>query len=779
MATAVQEEEQEVLGKHPTTRRSPVVTLTLLAMACTLCPSGAFGLSFASIVRQTKVPTWNRNQSSLLGVQSTKVSFIRQYAQRYRDGYCSRITGTAAQSISSTFQSSKHGHGPVEHENTSKSDQDHSYNTPKPTMDWTGPGKSHATSSFCTHVWIPSERAPCSAIECVQAVLNEKQCADEAVTELSARELLQLGAVWFLAATAPRDPSHGARPLRLTKHPHRHGNDLDNDDLASFMLQEGDYLRIHHHPRRFPVVHQYDWSKRVNDNKPSTSLLPGVVVQSDATQGWIVIDKPPTVPVHMTVDNCQENVSYCIQQALAKQDHAPRGELPYVATTQRLDQNTSGLLVVSTSKLFANYFAGLLRAKTANRLIKQASDEEGETSGDGIHKQYRCLVCIVAPPENPGESSWSVGQAVRQLKSLAETGEVVRHFQEPSLRAPKRFVQQENSKKDIAGAAAPWLECLLRIRSTSQPYSLIGNASSRRLAQALWSSPTEVIPPNCKAIVELQVELLTGRTHQVRGQLSAMGFPLVGDVQYGGAGPRYSEDNGIMEPPSGAHDLALQCYELEFAIPEPVVNYDGTASLRRSTRWYRFRLERAWWSPLLVAYDQHNKMGHSEEATTLASDVGLVEPRTTLLSGGATLSSDAVLLEHRSVSATAKSSRPELLPVRVSLSAGKHKYVLVRATRPGDNDVWWFVKSAPPEECGGPYHGNVAQDLREWIEAAGYKAEVTGGGRIDYRPDEKHAVVYGFSYGFGKGDHAKAASLIREWSKGKIDATFDNANGLY
>jgi hypothetical protein len=81
--------------------------------------------------------------------------------------------------------------------------------------------------------------------------------------------------------------------------------------------------------------------------------------------------------------------------------------------------------------------------------------------------------------------------------------------------------------------------------------------------------------------------------------------------------------------------------------------------------------------------------------------------------------------------------------------------------------------------------GNVAQDLREWVAAAGYNVVVTGGGRIDYRvmePGEKTAgtaLIYGFSYGFGKGDHEKAASIISEWSDGRIIATVDNSPGLY
>jgi Janus/Ocnus family (Ocnus) len=85
--------------------------------------------------------------------------------------------------------------------------------------------------------------------------------------------------------------------------------------------------------------------------------------------------------------------------------------------------------------------------------------------------------------------------------------------------------------------------------------------------------------------------------------------------------------------------------------------------------------------------------------------------------------------------------------------------------------------------------GHVAQDLREWISAAGYDVTVTGGGRIDYNHSVQQtdgsaaemgrAKVYGFSYGFGKGDHEKAATVISNWSQGNIVATVDNSPGLY
>lgn len=78
--------------------------------------------------------------------------------------------------------------------------------------------------------------------------------------------------------------------------------------------------------------------------------------------------------------------------------------------------------------------------------------------------------------------------------------------------------------------------------------------------------------------------------------------------------------------------------------------------------------------------------------------------------------------------------------------------------------------------------GHVAQDLREWIEAAGYQATVIGGGRIDYRitsEGQRLATIYGYSYGFGRGDHSKAAAIIKEWSKEEITVFVDNSSSLY
>jgi Janus/Ocnus family (Ocnus) len=86
--------------------------------------------------------------------------------------------------------------------------------------------------------------------------------------------------------------------------------------------------------------------------------------------------------------------------------------------------------------------------------------------------------------------------------------------------------------------------------------------------------------------------------------------------------------------------------------------------------------------------------------------------------------------------------------------------------------------------CSETFHfsGNVAQDLREWIQAAGYEVTVVGGGRINYRissDGQRLATIYGFSYGFGRGDHKKAAEIIEQWSQGEVVTSIDESLSLY
>lgn len=194
-------------------------------------------------------------------------------------------------------------------------------------------------------------------------------------------------------------------------------------------IAEGAYIRVHTKPRRFPA-NDYNWKERI--------------LFSD--ENFLVVDKPPGLPVHPSVDNCLENLQTYVGAYLESE----------VYITHRLDVPTSGLLVLAKNKNFLPLFNHLLAQREVKKIYR--ARVQGLTLKEGLYT----------------------------------------HYMEPSPRAPK-VVRDE--------AAPQWLECQLRLFNL-QSFSEINEQ-------------------------EVRVELLTGRTHQIRAQLSALGSPICGDVMYG------------------------------------------------------------------------------------------------------------------------------------------------------------------------------------------------------------------------------------------------------
>jgi hypothetical protein len=232
--------------------------------------------------------------------------------------------------------------------------------------------------------------------------------------------------------------------------------------------------------------------------------------------------------------------------------------------------------------------------------------------------------------------------------------------------------------------------------------------------------------------------------------------------------------------------LALQCCELSF----PNADYRAIWSKKRRKEVIQgvpsqdkprihAALNRAWWTSLLEQYVSSSAIFGAIDSDIIGdeADIAAIRPHEETDLGGV---------------------RSDLLPPSVQLSPGRNKYVMAKLRDPVTRKSRWFVKSAAPSECGGPYHVNVAEGMVEWIRnVPGYesvKVEIIGGGRIDYVPNAASSTfdgatssgdcgtvhVYGFSYRYGKGDHRLAAKLIEE-SMGieALTVSYDVSDNLY
>jgi hypothetical protein len=198
-----------------------------------------------------------------------------------------------------------------------------------------------------------------------------------------------------------------------------------------------------------------------------------------------------------------------------------------------------------------------------------------------------------------------------ELEKLLLEKTVVTHYLDFKSAAPKTFVSHlpmlSGSSSD-QDSKSQWLPCKLRITRVGDPIPLLAdpcyNGVSMQLAQSLWRGDHSSKPVSCQSVVELEIELLTGRTHQIRGQLKCLGCPIVGDPLYGGGGG----DLGGRERMRSANSMALQCCAVEFPHPEwaVVAKTNGKGHHRQrlapSKERYSVRLDRAWWTQYVDQY---------------------------------------------------------------------------------------------------------------------------------------------------------------------------------
>jgi 23S rRNA-/tRNA-specific pseudouridylate synthase len=426
----------------------------------------------------------------------------------------------------------------------------------------------------------------------------------------SSQSLLELGSVWVLDPASSDRPQNKPVWKRLLKEELDEKKKEDDDGMLNtdslFWFDDTMTLRVHSRPSRYPMAQHFRMAleqqqqqqqkditsngKRSEKNSCSSTIHGGIVYERavgadltiEDTVAFAVLNKPVGMPSHSTVDNAVENLLYQYQR---------HRNLGYASLPQRLDTETSGLVLVTTLPQFATYFSKLLEQKsttnhTSPSLLSLPSSFPSLSTPPSIKKQYRCLVAF------PNGSSEEIRDSIQE--NYIRSGMIVEHFVDANSNAPKTFVSasvfhkidnpitkststsSEKSSAHSAGSTHKWQLCKLRILSMSNPIPT--PIQQHQSSSGEVSSSKDIL-----CCSEVEIELLTGRTHQIRGQLLALGCPIFGDPLYGKALAN-TNTNAPPTPPTpknwrdrSALRMALQCCQLSFTLDAASVGRQGQA----------------------------------------------------------------------------------------------------------------------------------------------------------------------------------------------------------
>jgi 23S rRNA-/tRNA-specific pseudouridylate synthase len=260
---------------------------------------------------------------------------------------------------------------------------------------------------------------------------------------------------------------------------------------------------------------------------------------------FVVLDKPAGIPVAPT----RETAVGCLSEALIHKLAAEGVPRPYVGVVHRLDRGASGLVLftirsVANKSIHKQFVEHSIRRRYRIRVrpLPGRGAPPAEVRCEAALVKHRDGGVVIAEPGTAGAQL-----AVSQFRYVAEVPPLAGGAQVPPL---------------AGGAQVPPLA------GGAQVPPLAGGAEVPPLAGGA-QVPSEHL---------MDVELETGRTHQIRAHAAHLGFPVVGDHRYGGpgldAGAGAGSDEGDGAGDGDEHGdgdelerLCLHAWTLDFSHP--------------------------------------------------------------------------------------------------------------------------------------------------------------------------------------------------------------------
>lgn len=231
---------------------------------------------------------------------------------------------------------------------------------------------------------------------------------------------------------------------------------------------------------------------------------------------------------------------------------------PYLGIVHRLDQPVEGILVFAKTKAGAAALTGQLR-KLPNQ------NDEGT-----FCKRYYAVLCGIPADKKGRLTDYLYKQAVKNGKNTDYIAVIVEKNPgsqdgcvcQDSRDSRGRFDERNGGDaEDKTGASVSGFSggSRCRDRRKGQKASLGAGQNEKARRAELEYRILQVQEQTGLALAE--VNILTGRFHQIRAQMAHAGMPLLGDVKYG------TEETKALAGRLGIRSVALCACQLAFVHP--------------------------------------------------------------------------------------------------------------------------------------------------------------------------------------------------------------------